>query len=298
MMEFISTETPSKRRGATRLAVRRFAVSLLLVITLIGSYRYYTRMRGHSALRPTTIDHSRFATPQDTGDRLVHAVNARRWRDEYECYTGAQQARFTYHVMVSIHELSDSQDLSVKLAHILQKFQFPLDLLDRFPSQRSEYIYTGDPMEIPPSIQEHHNHVDLQLERWQHEVQPLSIDWARLIEELQPLFIENYRRHMHHSHPSDTGIVWYLDYHLFKRVPDIKVNGSHAEGSIVAIIRDPEVFELSEVQEAWHGITLSDMLYHVFGIITFKDRRAKYPPERIEFVKVGDLWKVASVPFR
>jgi hypothetical protein len=295
---------------ATGLTICPFAASLLLVISLSGCCRYYTRVADSFIARPSISNHNRFATPQDAADRLVRAINGRRWRDEYECYTGVQQARFTYLVIVHARELRDSQDLFLKFEQVLQNFQLPLDLLDRFPDQRlepseildlndiSDLSHISDPAVIEIIIQGQDDS-QTKLERWQQEVQPLSIDWAQLIDELQPLFIENYRRHSRHSYLTEHGIVHYLDYHLFERASNIEVNGTRAEGSIVAIVRDPDVVQFGDDRQ-WEGsgATTWDSLCYMLEGVACKDRRLRRAPERMEFIKEGDTWKVASVPFR
>jgi hypothetical protein len=292
------TETPSWVVPCTkRFAVGPIAVSLVLVIGLAGC-QHVGPVTGRSVSPSTVLNDRQFATPQDTADRLVSAVNEGRWRDEYECYAGSQQARFTYFVMVCTREVSDSPDLSAKVENVLQKFHFPSNLLERFPSTSLNLSAIIDPQEAQLRLQEQQEMREARLELWECDVQPLSIDWAGLIEELQPLLIENYQRHLNSGHPSQSGVVHYLDYHLFETVSDIKVDGIRAAGSLIAIVRDPTAYHVDDFPGTPRGTIVSETLRDIYQTVTLADRRIRRDPERIEFLKEGDQWKVVSVPFR
>lgn len=299
IMGFRMTEmTSTITRCVRRFAVCPFAVLLVLLISSGGGCRFVTPISGSVVSPSTALNSRRFATPQDTADRLVEAVNEGNWRDEYECYTGAQQARFTYFVMVGTREVSDSPDLSAKVESVLKKFQVPSNLLERFPSGSLDLSSISDPQEAQLRLQEQQERREARLELWEREVQPLSIDWAGLIEELQPLLIENYQRHLNSGHQSQTGMVHYFDYHLFEKVSDLKVNGTRAEGAIVAIVRDPEVSQWDDFPNDPKEMTISERLQDIYQTVTLADRRMRRSPDRIEFVKEGDAWKVTSVPSR
>jgi len=200
--------------------------------------------------------------------------------------------------MVSTHELSDSPDLCCNQAKILKKYQFPLDLLDQFSSKRLDLSDINDPEEIERKTQDQQQRYRSKLQRWAREVQTLNIDWPRLIDELQPLLVENYRRHLRQDHPSQFGVVWHLDYHYFKRVRNIEVSGNHAEGSIVAIVRDPDAVTQNDLIGQPSAMNFSDSLEAIFRSITLTSREVKRDPDRIEFVREGENWKITLVPFR
>jgi len=290
--------TSKIERWATRFAFCPLAVLLVLVMSQGGGCQFFTPISGSAASPSMVLNSRRFATPQDTADRLVEAVNEGNWRDEYECYTGSQQARFTYFTMVSTREVSDSPDLSAKVANVLQKFQFPSDLLERFDGQSLDLSGISDPQVVQLRMQEQQERREARLELWECDVQPLSIDWAGLIGELQPLLIENYQRHLNSGHKSQTGMVHHFDYHLFERASDIKVNGTRADGTIVAIVRDPAIYQQDNFPGPPKKSTLYETMQDIYLTVTLADRRLRRSPDRIEFVKEGDAWKVTSVPFR
>lgn len=292
-------ETPSRvGLNARRFAVCSFAALLVLVISPSSGCRFFTPISDSAVPPSTVLNTRRFATPQDTADRLVEAVNEGNWRDEYECYTGSQQARFSYFAMVCTRDVSDSPDLSAKVAKVLQKFQFPSELLERFAGQSLDLSGISDPQVVQLRMQEQQKRREARLELWECDVQPLSIDWAGLIGELQPLLIENYQRHLNSGHQSQTGMVHHFNYHLFERVSDIKVNGTRAEGTIVAIVRNPEISQWDNFPDPPKEMTIPERLKDIYLTVTLADRRLRRSPDRIEFVKEGDAWKVTSVPVR
>lgn len=236
---------------------------------------------------------NRFRTPQSTADRWVDAVNKQDWREEYECYSGAQQAAFTYHLMLSTRELGDAPDLAIKLGPILARHRFPGHVLDEFPSHRLDLSALTDPKEIELAIQSQSEKRRTQLLRWEREIQPLNIDWPGLIEDLQPLLTESYRRHPHGVHPSATGIAHYLGFHQFDPVSSIEEAGNRAKGAVVAIVRDPDwVSEPDAIDpKPWRRNGLS----RFFG----QDKRhIKRAPKIIELVQQADGWKIEAAPFR
>lgn len=291
-------ETPSRvELRASRFAVYPIAVSLVLVMSSAGC-QHVGPVTGRAVSPSTVLINRQFATPQDTADRLVSAVNEGRWRDEYECYAGSQQARFTYLVLACTRDVSDSPDLTAQVASVLQKFHFPANLLEHFASESLDLSAISDPHEIQLKIEEQQEKREARLELWECDVQPLSIDWAGLIEELQPLLIENYQRHLNSGHPSQTGVVHHLDYHLFETVSDIKVDGTRAEGALIALVRDPTAYQDDDFPGMPRKMMVSETLRDIYKTVTLAERRIRRDPERIEFVKEGDQWKVISVPFR
>ncbi len=245
---------------------------------------------------------NRFETPEATIRTFRNAVKHRRWRDEYECYTGTQQAQFTYHLMVSTREISDSKDLAPKVARLFQDFQIPSGLLNRFPSMRVDLGANLDDQQIQAVLDAQASERKLRMERWQQEVQPLNIDWAGLIDELQPIFLKNYARHKNTHHPSQSGIVSHLDYHTFDAVKDLEIRHDTAKGMIVARLRDTNALVQDEVASGtWnptsHGksalANLKDRLLPV-SLRAHTEREAS----EISFIRQPDGWKIAMVSFR
>lgn len=235
----------------------------------------------------------RFRTPQSTADHWIDAVNKQDWREEYECYAGAQQAAFTYHLMLSTRELGEDRDLAIQLEPILSRHRFPHAVLEEFPSHRLDLSALTDPKEIEAAIQGQHERRRTQLLRWEREVQPLNVNWPGLVEDLQPLFTESYRRHQHGVHPSATGIAHHLGFHQFDPPSTIEEDGNRAEGAVVALVRDPDgVADPGVIDpKPWrrNGIP------RLFGR---GKRHIKRAPQKIELVKQADGWKIEAAPFR
>lgn len=249
--------------------------------------------------RFSTTSGVRFATPESTTAHWVMAVNQQDWREEYVCYAGAQQSKFTYQVMVSTRELSDSQDLSIELNRILQRYRFPANLVDDFQLTRLDVSHLNDPKLKDAAYEIQNEKRQESLKRWEHEVQPLNIDWASMIGELQPLFIRSYERHKHGIHPSSTGIAHHLHFHRFKRPSSLKVAGNRAEGSIIAIICDPDVVINDAFVPEPRGLgMISNWFDRGVELLPFVDRRAKRTAEKIGLVEGLDGWKIDLVPFR
>lgn len=276
------------------------AVPVAIAVYLNGNSECNAQVPKSVPTQAVASTAKRFASPQATAGRFVTAVNNQNWRDEYECYSAAQQSRFTYFVLLSTRELNESQDLLPELQSILQGHSFPLELLDRFPSQRLDLSNIVDQDEIQLAIQDQQEKTRKQQELWAREVQPMNINWAKLIEQLQPLLVENYRRHSKDSLVVQTGIAHHLGFHRFDRVSKIVLSGNRAEGSVVAIISDPKI----EMEESVRGsanqgtarfATLVDRGLKNVGI---RDKRVKRKPEKIAFVLEADDWKIDSVPFR
>lgn len=285
------------------LLIRFIAVenSLGFLLLLGGSHFCCAQGSRNSKQHETNISEKGFESPQVTANRLIQAVNNQRWRDEYECYTGRQQARFTYHIMVSTRELSDSPNLFAKKEGVLQRFQFPKAILDRFPSLRSDLSNLSNPQLIQLAFQDHQRQLHSQQELWQREVQPLNIDWAKLIEELQPIFVENFRLHEHERHPSQNGVVSHLGFHQFGRVSHVQIDEDHAEGLLFAIVRDPDFTNEGNADEGAPFQKKKGKLNAFFESIrklASGENHIRRPPERISFMRESADWKIESIPFR
>lgn len=273
------------------------AVAPLFVLLLVGNHTGLSLKPDTAASQTSTLADNRFHTPQATAAHWMQSVNKQDWRQEYDCYTGMQQAKFTYQVMLSTRELSDSQDLSISLRQILQRFRFPLSLLDEFPSQRLDL---SDPNEKQAAIDGQAEKRRVQLARWKREVQPLQIDWARMMAELQPLLMESHQRHLRDMHPSTTGIAHHLAYHFFERTSNLKAYGNRAQGTIVGIVRDPDVMsgEGARLRESGGLETIRAFMDRTCQNLSILERRVKRAPESIFLVREAEGWKIDSVPFR
>ncbi len=253
---------------------------------------------------------NRFDRPESTIRHFRNAVSERHWRDEYECYSDRLKARFTYHVMICTREISDSEDLAAKVERAFQKFRIPDGLLDRFPSMRttvlttrssaaSEHVERQRDLEMKAFERESLRRIEI----WAAEVYSLDIHWAGLIDELQPLFLENFRRHIGEAiHPSQTGIVWHLDYHTFNRVRDLQTDDVRSEGMIVARVRDPPLVVEQEVtpgtetgKSSWKSNLLG--LKELISTDAWQKRGTR-PAAKISLVRLTDGWKIDAVPYR
>lgn len=240
---------------------------------------------------------SRFRTPQDTVTFWVKAVNGCRWGEEYECYTGDQQAKFTLQVIISTHELSDSRELSDELHRILESYRFPMRALDEYPSLRRDLSQFRDDSEIQKAINQQNEKRQLQLARWKQDIQPLAIDWARMMDALHPLLTKTYKRHLHELHPSSTGIVHHLNYHRFVRESIDEIDGTVAHGSVVPVIRDAKSM-VNDDRFGQESTKLQSLLDHARWILRIRKRHGERSPEKIRLVKVDEGWKLDTVPFR
>lgn len=121
-----------------------------------------------------------------------------------------------------------------------------------------------------------------------------------MIAELQPLFMESYQRHLYDMHPSTYGIARHLEYHFFERASNIKAYGNRAQGTIVAIVRNPDVLsgEGAQLRESSGLETISAFLDRIYQKLAIQERRVKRAPENIFLVREADGWKMDSVPFR
>lgn len=256
------------------------------------------------------VKDNRFDSPKATIRQFRKAVSQRSWRDEYECYSDQLKARFTYHAMICTREMSDSEDLAAKVGRAFQKFHIPDGLLDRFPSLRTEDLSTRS--SAPSERDEQQRDLEIvaierelqrRIEIWADEVYSLEIDWAGLIEELQPLYLENARRHKdEEAHPSQTGIVWQLDRHTFNRVRDLQTDDGRSEGLIVACVRDPR----SVVEQAVTLGTETEKLSWKSRVVSWKEhmsadawqRGVMRPAGKISLVRRNGDWKIDQVPYR
>jgi hypothetical protein len=277
------------------------------------------------AARPSrvvaVVKDSRFDTPEETIRHFRTAVRHRRWRDEYECYTDRLKARFTYFAVICTREMSDSDDLAAKVDIVFQKFHIPNGLLerfpsmatlrmvhipngllDRFPSTATSYTVKRDERQIELDQKAYERELQRRLEIWEREVYPLDVDWAGLIDELQPLYFQNVDRHKNEVHPSQSGLVCHLSYHTFDRVWNLKTENDRSEGTIVARVRDADAIvqqedasEITKTRTSWKS-RIPDWR-NVVSIDAWQGRSPR-APERISLVRLNRSWKIDAVPCR
>ena len=289
----------SLSRAARHLMLFRL-FSFVFVIRFCGSTPCRSQEPDTASPRFSTTADSRFDTPQSTTAHWVKAVNKHDWREEYNCYTGMQQAKFTYQLMVSTRELSDSPDLAIELSRIFQRYSFASKLLDDFPSTRLDLSNLHDPNSMQSVIEEQVKKRQEQLVRWKREIQPLDIDWAGMIGDLQPLLIRSYQRHRHDVHPSSTGIARHLYYHRFHGPLNLEIVGDRANGSVIPIVFGPDVVfdEARDTREANGLKKISVWFDRSMQKLDFVERRVKRSPEKIGLVREVEGWKIDLVPFR
>jgi hypothetical protein len=245
----------------------------------------------------TTIQ---FESPQELAKYWMKAVNRQNWRDEYRCYSGTQQAQFTYNIFRSINEFSDTKDMSDQCDLILRQFNFPSQILGRFASLRTDLSGITNPQEMNAILERLRLSRKEQLQRWEREVQPLNLDWDGMIEQLQPLFIANYSRHSQDLHPSSTGIVHHLGYHRFELPSINRITEADAEGTVVAIIRDPNIeTELdTNAQTSNQSISLTNRIQSFVQDAGFRGRQVKRKPAKLLFTKIDGAWRISTAPYR
>jgi len=184
----------------------------------------------------------------------------------------------------------------------LRMVHIPNGLLDRFPSTATSYTVKRDERQIELDQKAYERELQRRLEIWEREVYPLDIDWAGLIDELQPLYFENFERHKNKVHPSQSGLVCHLSYHTFDRVWDLKTENDRSEGTIVARIRDAAVIvqqedasEITKTKASWKSYIPE--WKDVVSIDAWQGR-SRRAPERISLVRLNRSWKIDAVPCR
>lgn len=274
--------------------------SLVFLICFCGRTPCRSQEPEAASLRTSTTADHRFETPQSTTAHWVKAVNKHDWREEYVCYTGMQQAKFTYQLMVSTRELSDSEDLAAELSRILQRHRFASTLFDSFPSTRLDLSDLDDPILQQSAVEEQDRKRQEQIARWEREIQPLDMDWAGMIADLQPLFVRSYQRHRNDLHPSSGGFAYHLCYHSFQGPSNFEIVGDHASGFVTPIVSDPAiVVDEAEVPREANGLgKVTAWFERGVQKLPVAQRRARRSPAKIGLLREMDGWKIHSVPFR
>lgn len=282
--------------GDLRCALHFLAVCMLLAGADSGFCQEYDT----SSLKTALMAGRELGSAQATISRWKKGVNSQDWREEYECYSGVQQAKFSYQIMICTRELRDAQDLSEKLKLILHRFRFSEALLDEYPSMRLDLSHRSDPEEIQAVINDQKLVAQGQMERWEREVQVLDIDWAGMVEELQPLFTESCRRHSNDLHPSNTGIAHHLGYHRIDSASIVTVDANRASGTVVASLRDAStLIDDQTAADQPLGIKSALSLSRPITLrMFFQKRHVKRPPREITLTSEHGKWTIDSAPYR
>jgi hypothetical protein len=237
------------------------------------------------------------STPQDTLRIFRRAVRESNWRQEFECYAETLQVRFSYMIVQATRELIDEPQLAKQANEALEKHDIPLKTLDSFPSLRQSGRET-DATEFQLIL-------NRRLAQWRRDVFPNGSNWPELIEELQPLLLENYRRHQNEAlHPCQNGIVMQLGYHLYLAESEMQVQGDSVRGFIVAEVRDTTGMEISEQDSS--GVRAGDDLELDSGrsrwltrlVSYFEPIRVMRPKAPVALVRIKSEWKIETIPYR
>jgi hypothetical protein len=243
----------------------------------------------------------RFASPQSTFNCFRAAVKDRVWCDEFACYSPRLQAKFTYHIVMATRELADSEDLKSRAETIIQQHGLPADVLDLFPSLKTDLSHFESEASIQLKLANQQQALQVNLDRWALDFFPLDVDWSSVICKLQPLFEENVHRNQEPLHPSQNGIVSHLDYHLYDRVWKMTITEARAVGLVVERLRDPSIELMvdekstNRLSQAWKS---SIFHWRNFTSLDAWQGRVGREPARVELIKQADGWKLDSVPGR
>jgi hypothetical protein len=290
-----SSQTSSKQRNLIPVSIY-----LGVLLSAGGVTIYWLMDDGRLSSKHISSNGVVALSPEDIAIQWMQSVNEQNWRREYECYTGSQQAAFTHKIVVCSRELLGAEDFASDLNQILRRFNVPNDLLDKYPSLRLDLSNMTNRDEIALAVEKQSKLRRQQLLRWESEVQTLDVDWAGLIEELQPLFVESLQRHQNDDHPSSSGLAYSLGYYTLDEVRNISVVGNLAEGSAIAIIRDPKIMPGVEMIEerTTRPVSISSIGDWISESLGFQKPVSRCLPEKITFKKVADGWRIDSAPFR
>jgi hypothetical protein len=156
------------------------------------------------------------------------AQAAQNWGREYECYTPRQQARFSHIVIVTALYLEFQTDLYLQVEAALEHHGLSDNDFEGFwPKNIYEIADAEAPEESPDHFQAEYA---ARVDRWQREVVPKIRDCGGLIGTLQPIIREGARRLSSTSTVAMT--VRQLEGYAYGRMREVKMNGTHATGTI------------------------------------------------------------------
>jgi hypothetical protein len=239
-----------------------------------------------------------WGSPEATLAHFRQAVEQRNWRDEHACYSAQLQARFALHVVLGIHELVDSRDLADAAHAALQKYGLPADLLERFPSLRQSDEDDWDSSQSESTLRQRQQDSQRRLERWTAEVYSAHIDWGGLIDDLQPLLMENFLRHeFDEHHASQTGVVFHLDFWVFDPVQALTTGTDRSEGKIIARERARHRSMSSESGIEWEWSPWDNAWQKLLAVLGWEQPYER-PANVISLARVAEGWKIDAVPYR
>lgn len=244
------------------------------------------------------------STPQEIVTRFRKAVKQSRWGEEYNCYTPRLKSRFTYFLCQSTRELDDTPDRREQVQSIFQERRFSSRWLVEFPSLRSETFRSGSEMDAFQELDHDamRQRLQLALDRWSRDVYPGETDWQGLIEDLQPLFEENFQRHRQEHHVSQTGIVWHLGMHWYEALRDGEFRDpDHFDGTIVARERAGSLVRASNASRPGLAarLRMTSFLSSDGWLFQFTQMgSAARPAGRIALIRQPEGWKIDEVPYR
>lgn len=290
-------------RVFSRITVHRSLNCLLLPSAILGSWCLTEKVgfcqRSLPSINLFVRDTKNlFETPDSTLAYWVKSVNSQNWANEFECYSGFQRAKFTYQILVSTQDLRRDETLAKEANRVLLKHRFPVKTLDSFLGNRLDFSYLRDPAEIKRQHEAHLLAVQAMIQRWQREMQPQSIDWKAMIEELQPLLVAGHEKYKTFDSYVNTGVVFHLGYHRFEKASMVNVQEHSARGSAIAVLRDSRGIIDPESDESNPSGVRS-----LFSSVWKVDGSRMKPATRrtrieVQFVKERGEWKIDSVPFR
>ena len=244
------------------------------------------------APRKSSATSPNLASPAATLKTFSAAVKAEDWVNEFLCYSHSLRSRFSYLLIRSMDELSGEHDLMEKVQTIIAEHSIPDEAFTNYPSMRSSHAQF--------TAEQHQAELKRRLEKWREEVYPQIKDWPKLIQQLQPLLLENYNRHSNDvTHPSQSGIVPHLRFHYYAPAFDLLLSKDKAEASIVAIVRDPtwQPMEQAPSDLSNNQNTFSDRL--MLKLMKFiEGPNIRRPKEQTFLIREENQWRIDAVPYR
>lgn len=228
-------------------------------------------------------------SPSTTLNTFCTAVRKKDWEQEYRCYSDSLRSRFSYFLIRSIDELSDEQDVT-QVHQLILQHAIPEQAFADYPTMRS----SNDTL----SEEEFQTELNSRLVKWQTDVYPKVKDWPKLISQLQPLLRKNFERHASDiTHRSQTGIVRHFDYHYFDRPKQLTLLDGKAEASVVAIVRDPDVFQDEQIIED-NKIKSAREIMQVKLTQLLQGPNLRRPEQKILLILEEKEWRIDAVPYR
>jgi hypothetical protein len=287
----------------SRLTVNRSVNGLLLSSAILGSW-CLTEKVGFCQVSFPSINtfvrdaKSPFETPESTLSYWVNSVNKQNWANEFECYTGFQQAKFTYHIVISVHDLRRDETLAKEANQIFLKYGFPTSELERFRGTRLDLGHLTDSEEIRRQHEAQLLALQERIQRWRQEIQTQNIRWKEMIEELQPLLVAHHEKYRTLDPLISSGLVFHLGYHRIEKASVVDVQQQAARGTALAVLRDPRGLIAPESDNS-HPIGVREMFRSFWKFDgSWTESTTRRTRIEVQFVNEKGEWKIDSVPFR